>query len=90
MTAEQGTRRITFSLSAPDASSVSLGGSFNEWCPDDGLMTIDENGEWTIAVDLPPGDHEYLYLVDGEWQDDPACDSRRANPYGSENCVIHV
>ena len=90
MTAAQGTRRITFALNAPDASHVSLAGTFNEWSPVDDAMVIDQDGEWTIGVDLPPGDHEYLFVVDGEWQDDPGCDSRRANPYGSENCVVHV
>jgi hypothetical protein len=28
--------------------------------------------------------------VDGEWRDDPNCTERVPNPFGSENCVLHV
>ena len=37
-----------------------------------------------------PVKHNYRFLVDGQWQDDPACTIRVANPFGSENMVREV
>jgi len=39
---------------------------------------------------LTPGRYEYRFLVDGQWRNDPECAECVANPFGSENCVIHV
>ncbi len=82
--------RVTFTLHAPDAISTSVVGSFCNWQPDAHPLKKDRRGTWKTAVHLPPGRYEYRFLVDGEWRDDPACTERTSNPFGSENCVLHV
>ena len=57
----------------PGARSVDVVGSFNDWrrgaLP---LRDEDHDGIWHGAVVLPTGQHEYMFVVDGErWVADP-------------------
>ena len=45
------------------------------------------NGTWYLNVTLKPGRHQYRFIADGVWQDDPAAQLRIANSLGGENCV---
>ena len=57
----------------PGARSVEVVGSFNDWRRG-ALALRDENndGIWHGAVVLPAGQHEYMFVVDGErWVADP-------------------
>ena len=83
-------KRVTFTLHAPGAKSVFLAGSFNDWAVTGRPMKRDDMGTWKTQVDLEPGTHEYRFVVDGEWQDDPTCQERCANSFGVDNCLVHV
>jgi hypothetical protein len=50
-------------------------------------MTRQRNGSWKATVTVAPGQHEYRFIVDGQWTDDPKCDARKPNPFGGENCM---
>lgn len=39
---------------------------------------------------LKRGRHEYRFVADGEWLDDPAAEQRIANAFRTENCVKFV
>jgi len=80
----------SFSLAAPTARRVSLAGDFNDWDPEDMPMYKSSNGVWYLSVSLTPGRHEYRFIADGVWQDDPASQRKVANAMGSENCVKTV
>lgn len=82
------TRAIRLSLHRPQAHTVCLAGSFNDWQPDH--LQSDAEGEWSIELSLPPDDYEYLFVVDGRWLPDPTCTEGRPNPFGGENSVVHV
>ncbi len=62
---------VQFRLEAPDASTVRLAGSFTNWQPRHALhQTVP--GTWTITLPLPPGVHDYAFVVDGQqWVADP-------------------
>jgi 1,4-alpha-glucan branching enzyme len=81
---------IQFSFPAPGARQVSLAGDFNNWDPRSMPMRKGNDGVWRTSVPLKPGRHEYRFLADGVWQDDPAAPQKTANVMGSENCVKHV
>ena len=83
-------KRVTFKLHAPGVKSVFLAGSFNDWDATGRPMKQDKKGLWTARTTLKPGTHEYRFVVDGEWQDDPACQERCTNPLGTDNCLVHV
>jgi 1,4-alpha-glucan branching enzyme len=78
---------IPFAFPAPAARQVSLAGEFNNWDPKAMPMRKGANGVWHLSVALKPGRHEYRFLADGVWQDDPAAEQRTANTMGGENCV---
>ena len=83
-------KRVTFNLHAPGAEEVNLAGSFNEWDPSARPLKCDKKGIWRTWLNLPPGQHEYLFIVNGQWQEDPRCENRQENPYGSFNSVVQV
>jgi 1,4-alpha-glucan branching enzyme len=57
----------------PGARSVEVVGSFNDWSR--GMLHLnddDGDGIWHGAAVLPAGQHEYMFVVDGErWVPDP-------------------
>ena len=57
----------------PDARSVEVVGSFNDWSR--GALALnddDHDGIWHADAVLPAGQHEYMFVVDGErWVSDP-------------------
>lgn len=83
-------KKQTFRLVNPDAAQVLLVGDFTEWQKRAIPMQSAANGLWTTTVDLEPGTHSYLFIVDGEWCEDPDCALRVANPYGGMNMVREV
>jgi len=83
-------RRIAFSFEATTADEVILMGDFNNWNPKKHPMKKDENGKWTKAVILPPGQYEYKFLVDGKWKEDPQNDRICPNNLGTYNNVFNL
>jgi len=81
---------VPFSFAAPTARRVLLAGDFNNWDPEDMPMYKSSNGVWYLSVSLRPGRHEYRFIADGVWQDDPASQQKVVNAMGSENCVKTV
>jgi hypothetical protein len=74
----------------PEAHEVYLAGSFNEWDPRETPMLRDSLGDWSIELSLPPGEHRYRLVVDGEWRDDPAAQRMEANPFGGFDSIVVV
>lgn len=83
-------RRIVFKLEAPEAKEVILRGDFNHWNPKTHVMKKDDNGVWSKTVMLPSGRHEYKFLVDGEWWNDPNNNQTIQNSFGTLNNVLTV
>ncbi len=72
--AEEPKYPITFrlTLDAP-AEVVYLAGSFNDWQPRQARMQSEDGGRtWTLTLKLPPGAHQYKFVVNGtDWRTDP-------------------
>ncbi|XP_058127523.1 5'-AMP-activated protein kinase subunit beta-1-like [Anopheles ziemanni] len=47
---------------------VYVGGTFSEW---KALPMVESHGSFVTIVNIPEGDHQYKFLVDGEWMHDP-------------------
>jgi len=82
---------VTFSLSAPQAASVTIAGSFNQWDPSSHALTgPDLNGSWTITFRLAPGRYEYLFQINKkEWITDPRAPSVD-DSMGGRNSVVLI
>jgi hypothetical protein len=83
---------VRFELAAPRAESVSLAGSFNDWTGGGHDMAKSSaTGLWTITVPLPSGEHQYMFVVDGEqWVPDPNAHAQVDDGFGQSNSVIVV
>ena len=88
---------VEFSCHAPSAESVSVAGTFNEWKPDATPLHPQPNGKWTGTLPLPPGRHEYKFMVDGQWCCEPGCEHGYRgcphcvpNEFGTMNRVLEV
>ncbi|WP_305767917.1 hypothetical protein [Candidatus Epulonipiscium viviparus] len=60
---------VTFRYYAPDATEVSVKGSFNNW--NNMAMSPSAADVWEATIALPVGKHEYKFVVDGEEITDP-------------------
>jgi 1,4-alpha-glucan branching enzyme len=85
--ATEKVRNTEFKLFEPQSQSVSIGGDFNQWNPFSHSMKMDDDGIWRISFALNPGQYEYRFFVDGEWQNDPDCFSSVENPFGTLNSL---
>ena len=85
--ATERVRRTEFSLSAPRAQSVFTAGDFNQWNPSSHPLTMDDRGIWRISLALNPGQYEYRFFVDGEWQNDPKDGPVVENSFGTSNSL---
>lgn len=86
--AERGSVRIEFTRVG--ARQVSIAGSFNQWIPDKMPLSTDGQGKWMGSLSLPPGRHEYLFVVDGQWLPDPNAAEVVPNPFGGINSVLSI
>jgi len=80
-------KKTEFSLLALEAKTAFIAGSFNQWNLSSHPFKKDKQGIWKISIPLDPGQYEYRFLVDGEWQNDPKCSSFVENPFGTVNCI---
>jgi 1,4-alpha-glucan branching enzyme len=88
--AKQQTKNETFQLVEPNAETVLLVGDFTEWVANPIPLTRQKNGIWKATVPLQPGEHEYRFVVDGEWRNDARSPATKPNPFGGENSVRQV
>lgn len=47
---------------------VFISGTFSGW---KALPMVRSHGDFVTIIDLPEGDHQYKFCVDGEWRHDP-------------------
>lgn len=86
-----------FAVAADGAGTVFLAGSFNDWNPSVTPMSLDSQGKWRCELVLPPGFHEYKFVVDGRWCCDGGVDGpydghpgQVSNDFGTANMVVEV
>jgi 1,4-alpha-glucan branching enzyme len=88
-------RTIRFKLHAPDALSVNLAGTFNDWNVTSHPMKLcgkkkNGGGDWQVIMRLLPGIYQYLFYVDGQWWNDPASNQYIPDEFGSLKNVMEV
>jgi 1,4-alpha-glucan branching enzyme len=83
---------VRFVLARPDAHSVAVAGTFNQWSATS-LPLAREGSDrlWTIVVPLPPGDHLFMFVVDGtQWISPPLAEDYVDDGFGTRNGVVVV
>ena len=84
-------KKVIFQVRAKPGSEVFVAGSFNNWNASQNPMRDNpHSGVFKVALTLPPGRHEYKFVIDGEWCVDPDCAESVSNGHGSLNSVISI
>ncbi len=83
---------VRFEFPAPEARSVSLAGSFNDWNGEaTPLVKNPATSVWSVTVRLAPGEHQYLFVIDAEqWVADPRAHAQVDDGFGQKNSVLTV
>lgn len=71
------------------AREAFLSGTFNHWSTLRTPMTKTDSG-WVVDLNLPPGKHQYKFIVDGQWMIDPWNNKREDNFHNDMNSVYFV
>ena len=84
-------KKITFEVLAEPKSKVFIAGSFNNWS-DTKKELVDKKGDgyYTGALILAPGEYEYKFVINGEWQIDPENPNFNQNKMGTLNSVVRI
>ncbi|EGB14665.1 glycoside hydrolase family 13 domain protein [Pseudodesulfovibrio mercurii] len=74
------------------ARKVSVIGSFNNWRAERSVMWYSSDAQaWVLEAQLPPGDHEYLFLVNGnQLVPDPNAPMTSDDGFGNRNSIVFV
>ena len=83
---------VRFVLMRAEARSVALAGSFNQWSASSHPLAREKSGGlWTIVVTLPPGEHVFMFVVDGtQWISPPLAEDYVDDGFGGKNGVVVV
>jgi 5'-AMP-activated protein kinase regulatory beta subunit len=70
---------------------VFISGTFSDWktIPMVKRFGLYSHGDFVTIVDLPEGEHQYKFYIDGEWKHDPN-EPTKESDIGSKNNVITV
>jgi hypothetical protein len=82
--------RYVFTVKAEHAEQVCLAGDFNYWKVCDARMARVGEDLWSIAVELPRGRHEYMFVIDGRWVTDPNAMGYSQDGFGNKNAVLVI
>ena len=82
---------VRFRVEPPAAHAVAVAGTFNGWSATSHPMTPDASRRrWTAVVPLPPGEHLFMFVVDGTWVTPPQAADYVDDGFGSRNGVVVV
>lgn len=91
------TKPTTLSCHAPEAHAVFVAGTFNDWKPDAEPLQRGPDGNWSVALQLPPGRYEFKFIVNGQWCCEPGCEGEHRgcpkcvpNDHGTMNRLLEV
>lgn len=88
-TALKGAQNVTFRyMPLQPVTKVGVAGEFNGWKSDNSPMEFDGKS-WKKTLALGPGNHEYKFMVDDQWTNDPNAPLVNDNE-GHMNNVVRV
>lgn len=83
-------REVVLSFETSPGAKIQVAGDFNNWVPDEGVETRDEEGQLQKILHLKPGQYEYRLVIDGKWQEDPENPQHVPNEFGGHNSLLRV
>lgn len=86
----QGVIPYRFVIYEPEVGQVEIAGSFTGWkkIP---LEPKNRSGYWEVTIDLPPGEHNFSYILNGSKKiSDPTVLAREPDDFGGENSILYA
>lgn len=84
-------KRVKFEIEAAPKSQVFLAGTFNDWSDSAKELSYKEDSECHVGtLLLEPGEYEYKFIIDGDWQIDAENPNFTQNKIGTLNSVVKV
>jgi 1,4-alpha-glucan branching enzyme len=84
-------KNIHFEFLGKAGSQVFVAGTFNNWSPTaNPLKDNPDSGHFKTVLQVTAGMHEYKFVVNDEWIEDPKSAEHVQNIYGSLNSVLCV
>lgn len=82
------TEPYRFVIYRPGVEKAEIAGDFTGW-ERVSMDRIASSGYWEITLDLDPGEHRYVFILDGQHRlADPTVMAREKDDFGGENSVI--
>ena len=86
----QSPRTNRFVIYNSSAHQVELAGSFTGW-KRKSLKPIRNSGYWELYLPVPPGEHRFAYILDGDRQiADPTLPASENDDFGGRNSILNV
>lgn len=83
-----GTLPYRFVVYQPEATRAEITGSFTRWRK---VPMTARGGYWEVTIDLPPGEHRFSYIMDGDRRmADPTVSIRERDDFGGENSILEL
>ncbi len=79
-----------FVIYRPDVTQAEITGSFTDWerLP---MNKLGQSGYWEIDLDLPRGEHRFVYILGGDERvADPTVPAREADDFGGVNSILNL
>lgn len=77
-----------FVIYRPGAEQAEIAGDFTGW-DRVSMERIASSGYWEITLDLQPGEHRYVFILDGRQRlADPTVMAREQDDFGGENTIL--
>jgi hypothetical protein len=77
-----------FVIYRPDVAEAAIAGDFTGWgnVP---LQRIGSSGYWEVSLNLPRGEHRYIFILGGTTRvPDPTVMTREKDDFGGENSIL--
>lgn len=82
--------RHRFVIHHPHTHLVEIAGSFTNW-QNVSLLPIGTSGYWEVELELPAGEHRYIFIIDGsKYLPDPTAPNQELDDFGSTNSILNV
>ena len=85
-----GLQRIELIYPDYNDRDLKIAGEFNDWIPDQGVETVQEETEIRKIFFAEPGEYQYRLVIDGKWRNDPTNPEQVLNSLGVHNSMLKV
>lgn len=85
-----GVTTFRYDAQGQPITTAYVAGSFNGWNPKGDAMQNTQGSLWEVTLKLAEGTHQYKFVIDGKWINDPSNQNTTPDGVGGVNNVLTV